>query len=72
MITENDSLSTVEFDDYFVILPSTPLWDVEDFRRESNAYEGKFCKKGFYYNSGTNKEFLNVNQIKSLIEEELK
>mgnify|MGYP001227582650 CR=1 FL=1 len=72
MITENDSLSTVEFDDYFVILPSTPLWDIEDFRRESNAYEGKFCKKGFYYNSGTNKEFLNVNQIKSLIEEELK
>ena len=72
MITENDSLSTVEFDDYFVILPSTPLWDIEDFRRESNTYEGKFCKKGFYYNSGTNKEFLNVDQIKSLIEKELK
>ena len=33
MITETDALSTVEFDDYFVILPSMPLWDVERVHR---------------------------------------
>ena len=25
--------NTVEFDDYFVILPSTPLWDMEKFKK---------------------------------------
>ena len=29
MITETDSLNTVEFDDYYAILPSTPLWNIE-------------------------------------------
>src|SRR5262245_13151255 len=34
MITATDSLATIEFDRYFVILPSTRLWDVERFRKE--------------------------------------
>ena len=71
MITETDALNTIEFEDYFVILPSTPLWDFESFRKKSNKTEGKFCSKGFYYNSGTNNDFLNTDQIKMLIEKEL-
>jgi UDP-N-acetylglucosamine 4,6-dehydratase (inverting) len=69
MITETDALNTVEFDDYFVILPSTPLWDIEKFRKESNGKKGKFCEVGFKYNSGTNDRFLTVNEIKKLIDE---
>lgn len=69
MITETDSLNTIEFKDYFVILPSilSELWEVEDFRKNSNGSEGKYCEFGFKYNSGTNDEWLSVDQIKDLI-----
>ncbi len=69
MITETDSLSTVEFEDYFVILPSTPLWDIEKFRKESSSKEGKFCELDFKYNSGTNDIFLSVDELKKLIKD---
>jgi UDP-N-acetylglucosamine 4,6-dehydratase/5-epimerase len=67
MITETDSLNTVEFGDYFVILPATPQWDPEKFRKESNDTEGTFCEAGFKYNSGTNSEWLSVDQLRELI-----
>jgi UDP-N-acetylglucosamine 4,6-dehydratase/5-epimerase len=68
MITETDALNCIEFKKYFVILPSTQLWDINKFRKESNSSIGKMCKFGFSYNSGTNKEFLSVENIKSLID----
>lgn len=68
MITENDALSTIEFDNYFVIIPSTKLWDIEKFRLESNHKPGKYCEVGFKYNSGTNKHFLTIEELKELIQ----
>ena len=67
MITETDALNSVEFEKYFVILPSTILWNIEKFRKESNNSEGKMCVFGFSYNSGTNSDFLNINDLKNLI-----
>ena len=67
MITETDALNCVEFEKYFVILPSTQLWDIDKFRKESNSSVGKMCEFGFSYNSGTNKDFLTVNDLKELI-----
>jgi UDP-N-acetylglucosamine 4,6-dehydratase (inverting) len=77
MITEADAMNTIEFENYYVILPSAQLglaenlklWDTEKFRKESNGIEGKFCEPGFKYNSGTNKDFLSVDDIKKLIDE---
>ncbi|MFA7289246.1 MAG: UDP-N-acetylglucosamine 4,6-dehydratase (inverting) [Melioribacteraceae bacterium] len=77
MITEADAMNTIEFDNYYVILPSAQLgiaenlklWDTEKFRKESNGKEGKFCDAGFKYNSGTNKDFLTVDDIKKLIDD---
>jgi len=69
MITETDALNCVEFEKYYVILPSTELWDIDKFRKESNLSVGEMCEFGFSYNSGTNKEFLSVENIKSLIDE---
>lgn len=66
MITMTDALSTVEFDKYFVILPSIQLWDVDKF---AAAFNGKFCDDGFCYNSGTNSEWLTVEQLRELIRE---
>lgn len=66
MITSTDSLNTIEFDNYFVILPSTPSWDTEKFRLESNEKDGKVCEFGFAYNSGTNHHFLSVDELREL------
>ncbi|MBL7002231.1 MAG: UDP-N-acetylglucosamine 4,6-dehydratase (inverting) [Nitrosopumilus sp.] len=67
MITETDALNSVEFEKYFVILPTTELWDIDKFRKESNSSVGKMCEFGFSYNSGTNNDFLNINDLKDLI-----
>ena len=67
MITETDALNSVEFEKYFVILPSTQLWDLDKFRKESNLSFGEMCEYGFSYNSGTNKHFLNVTDLQELI-----
>jgi UDP-N-acetylglucosamine 4,6-dehydratase (inverting) len=68
MITETDSLNTVEFDDYYVILPSVSRWDPKDFIEHSNGIPGRMCDFGFKYNSGTNGKFLTVPELKDLIE----
>ncbi len=67
MITATDSLSTIEFEKYYVVLPSTPLWDAEKFKRDSSDDLGKLTEFGFSYDSGTNKEFLSVDNLKDLI-----
>lgn len=65
MITETDALNSIEFEDYFVILPSMPLWDISEFIK---AFNGRPCSDGFKYNSGTNSEWLSVDQLVALIE----
>jgi len=67
MITETDSLNCVEFEKYFVILPSTPLWNIEKFKKESDTSIGKMCENGFSYKSVNNCQFLNVEEIRKLI-----
>jgi UDP-N-acetylglucosamine 4,6-dehydratase/5-epimerase len=67
MITETDAINTIEFDTYYVILPSVRLWDLERFRMESGPQAGRFCEMGFRYSSGLNSEWLDVNQLRELI-----
>lgn len=64
MITETDAMITAEFKKYFVILPSTPLWNSEKFIK---TFDGKLCPLEFRYSSGTNSEWLTVEQIRTLI-----
>lgn len=64
MVTETDAINTIEFKDYFVILPSMKLWDVNEFAK---AFDGQFCSSGFAYNSGTNNQWLSVEAIRKLI-----
>jgi len=71
MITGTDALSTIEFDDHFVILPSMQLWDTEEFRLRSNGKPGARCEYGFSYNSGTNKRFLSVEELRQLVAREM-
>ncbi|GAB4284875.1 MAG: UDP-N-acetylglucosamine 4,6-dehydratase (inverting) [Coriobacteriia bacterium] len=68
MITETDSLSTVELADKYVILPSIPLWDVDRF---CEAFSGKLCDPGFRYSSGENSEWLTVEDLRELIRQHI-
>lgn len=67
MITSTDALNTLEFEGHFVILPSTPLWDVEKYRREAATAEGRVLAPGFSYDSGTNSRFLTVDELRTLV-----
>jgi len=71
MITASDSINTMEFDDYYVILPSSRRLHNEEFRLSSGRVAGKMCDYGFSYNSGNNPHFLTVEELRELIEREV-
>jgi len=64
MITASDSFNTVDLGKYFAILPSAGAHTVESYCK---AHGGKPVPQGFAYNSGTNPEFLSVEQLRELI-----
>jgi UDP-N-acetylglucosamine 4,6-dehydratase/5-epimerase len=64
MITETDSLNTIDCDKHYVILPSGSSWDVD---RYIETFSAKKVPLGFHYSSGTNLDWLTVEQIRDLI-----
>lgn len=64
MITETDSLNTVELDRYYVILPTAPWWSVEEFTRHFNA---RPVPVGFRYSSDKNAFWLSAEQLREEI-----
>ncbi len=69
MITKTDAFNTLEFEDYYVILPSTePLWSIKEFTKKSNKQPGRMVSEGFEYNSNTNKNFLSIKELRNLIQ----
>ena len=66
MITASDSFNTVDIGRYFAILPSAGTHSVESY---CAAHGGKPVPPGFAYNSGSNTDFLSVEQLRQLIAE---
>ncbi len=64
MITASDSLNTVDLGQYFAILPMAGNYSREHYC-DQNGCEP--VEPGYSYNSGTNSDFLSVDQIRSLI-----
>ncbi len=64
MITESDSLNTLDCGKYYVIIPSHPIWKKDDYIKKFN---GKYVKEGFRYNSGENSEWVNIDELRVLI-----
>ena len=62
MITESDSHNTIEFDKYYAILPSD-----SNKQRYLDHYRGCEVPVGFRYCSGTNKDWLDVDDMRQLI-----
>lgn len=69
MITSSDSFFTYDLGDYYVILPSQPVFDLERFIKENNAVK---VPQGFSYNSKDNKHFLSVEELRNLMNKKLK
>jgi UDP-N-acetylglucosamine 4,6-dehydratase/5-epimerase len=66
MITASDSFYTVDLGRYYAILPSSGNYSVEDYCRTMG---GERVPAGFAYDSGTNPDFLTVQQLRRLIDE---
>lgn len=64
MISEHDSYSTLDCGEYFVILPPIPESEIEQYKQH---YKAHFVPKGFKYNSGTNTQWLSIEDIRQLI-----
>ena len=68
MITTSDSFSCVDLGKYFAIMPSEGA-DVSDYTRQ--GIDCRSVRPGFSYNSGSNPEFLTVENLRDLIRNEL-
>jgi len=66
MITASDSFTTIDLGAYYAILPSDGL--VQQ-RYQDAGISSIAVPSGFAYNSGSNPEFLSVEQLRSLIRE---
>ena len=65
MITASDSFNTVDMGDYYAILPVAGEFSIEDYCKDNG---GKPVEPGFAYNSGSNPDFLTVEEIRELID----
>ncbi len=63
-----ESYDTVEREGYYVICPSEGRWDKAMYIKQTGA---KAVEEGVEYNSKTNGNFLSVDEIKELIENEV-
>ncbi|MES2548128.1 MAG: hypothetical protein V4630_00325 [Pseudomonadota bacterium] len=68
MITESDSQSTVDLGKYYAILPASGAMSVEDYCMRMNAAP---VAPGFRYDSGSNPDFLTVDQLRQLISDQV-
>ena len=65
MITDTDSLNTIDLGKHYAILPSVSLiYTEEEFMKHHNATKVPF---GFKYNSGTNTEWESIEGLRKLI-----
>ena len=65
MITASDSFNTVDMGTYYAILPSGGAYSIADYCAKTGA---KLVEPCFCYNSGSNPDFLTVNQLCNLIQ----
>jgi UDP-N-acetylglucosamine 4,6-dehydratase len=68
MITSSDSLNTVDLGSYYAILPVGARYSLDEYCQQMNAIP---VEQGFCYGSGSNTDFLTVEQLRGLIQAEV-
>jgi UDP-N-acetylglucosamine 4,6-dehydratase/5-epimerase len=66
MITASDSFNTVDLGAYYAILPVNAKYTLQDYCAKMGATE---VSQGFCYESGSNVDFLTVEELRSLIQQ---
>jgi UDP-N-acetylglucosamine 4,6-dehydratase len=62
----DDAHRTLEFADHYVIQPSIRFIEKVDFAHNRLGETGKPVAEGFEYNSGTNPQFLTVEELRDM------
>lgn len=66
MITSSDSFTTYDLGKYYAILPQVTTFNLGEYISHFNATP---VEQGFQYNSGDNKEWVSVEEMRELIKE---
>ncbi|RMF86338.1 MAG: UDP-N-acetylglucosamine 4,6-dehydratase (inverting) [Nitrospinota bacterium] len=64
MIPEDEARHTVEYEDYFAILPPFHDWDATSYIQQNG---GRLCPEGFRYSSDTNTRWLSVEELRAML-----
>jgi FlaA1/EpsC-like NDP-sugar epimerase len=68
MITTSDSFYTYDLGKYYVIIPQSTVWNLNEFVLKFNAIK---VKEGFSYNSLDNEKMESVESLRELIREHI-
>lgn len=60
MVTRDDSRTTYEYEKHYIVYPHFEWWNFNKYFTPN----GKLIKEGFEYNSGSNKDWLEVKDLK--------
>lgn len=63
MITKDDSTLTYEYEEHYIIYPNFDWWKFD----KNLVSNGVKVEEGFEYNSGTNKEWLSVDALSTVL-----
>lgn len=66
MVPADEAWHTMEFDDLFIIQPTHTWWSHTQHLERSG---GKPCEPGFSYRSGTNTQWLTIEDLRKLVAE---
>ena len=69
MVPADDSHLTLEFENHYVIKPAISFARPVDYTIDVTGKKGILVKQGFEYNSGTNLDFLTVEQLREMNEQ---
>ena len=65
MISTDDAINTLEYDDRYVIQPSQPWWDDVEYRELTG---GTRVPDDFKYASDCNTQWLTIKQLRKMIQ----
>ena len=63
MISEEDAMSTYEYEWYYKILPTINKWHLD----KNRIKEGEKVANGFIYSSGNNSEWMTIEQLQNFL-----
>ena len=68
LCSREDNKQTLEFKDHFIIAPNIIINNkIQNYNVDKRKEKGKIVKENFIYDSGSNKHFLKISQIKKKI-----